>query len=145
MATTRMILTRSLFTTKRTLSSLLSRSSVVSLSAPPPSPLISPPPSPFSARSSPSPPTSADYLRRPPRAATRPGERLRLSTIRTSLPGDDAARRLQFRLRPCKEHWLVVLEEPEADPTRDEIIDSYIKTPAEVVGRFDFLFLSPSR
>ena len=34
------------------------------------------------------------------------------------------------------EHWLVVMEKPEGDPTRDEIIDSYIKTLAEVVGRF---------
>ncbi|XP_019443887.1 PREDICTED: multiple organellar RNA editing factor 8, chloroplastic/mitochondrial-like isoform X2 [Lupinus angustifolius] len=32
------------------------------------------------------------------------------------------------------EHWLVVLEKPEGDPTRDEIIDSYIKTLAQVVG-----------
>ena len=33
------------------------------------------------------------------------------------------------------EHWLVVMEKPEGDPTRDEIIDSYIKTLAQVVGR----------
>ncbi|KAG6387294.1 hypothetical protein SASPL_152481 [Salvia splendens] len=32
------------------------------------------------------------------------------------------------------EHWLVVVEKPEGDPTRDEIIDSYIKTLAMVVG-----------
>ncbi|KAL6975470.1 hypothetical protein U1Q18_024265 [Sarracenia purpurea var. burkii] len=32
------------------------------------------------------------------------------------------------------EHWLVVMEKPEGDPTRDEIIDSYIKTLASVVG-----------
>ncbi|XP_050223889.1 multiple organellar RNA editing factor 8, chloroplastic/mitochondrial [Mercurialis annua] len=32
------------------------------------------------------------------------------------------------------EHWLVVMEPPEGDPTRDEIIDSYIKTLAAVVG-----------
>ncbi|CAN1242630.1 Multiple organellar RNA editing factor 8, chloroplastic/mitochondrial [Linum perenne] len=32
------------------------------------------------------------------------------------------------------EHWLVVMEKPENDPTRDEIIDSYIKTLAQVVG-----------
>ncbi|KAI4333587.1 hypothetical protein L6164_018373 [Bauhinia variegata] len=32
------------------------------------------------------------------------------------------------------EHWLVVMEKPEGDPTRDEIIDSYIKTFAQVVG-----------
>lgn len=33
------------------------------------------------------------------------------------------------------EHWLVVMEKPEGEPTRDEIIDSYIKTLAMVVGR----------
>ncbi|OIT01801.1 PREDICTED: multiple organellar RNA editing factor 8, chloroplastic/mitochondrial-like [Nicotiana attenuata] len=32
------------------------------------------------------------------------------------------------------EHWLVVMEKPEGDPTRDEIIDSYIKTLATIVG-----------
>ncbi|CAK9134113.1 unnamed protein product [Ilex paraguariensis] len=32
------------------------------------------------------------------------------------------------------EHWLIVLEKPECEPTRDEIIDSYIKTLAMVVG-----------
>ncbi|XP_062096950.1 multiple organellar RNA editing factor 8, chloroplastic/mitochondrial-like [Humulus lupulus] len=32
------------------------------------------------------------------------------------------------------EHWLVVMEPPEGDPTRDDIIDSYIKTLAMVVG-----------
>jgi len=33
-------------------------------------------------------------------------------------------------------HWLVVMEEPEGNPTRDEIIDTYIKTLAQVVGRW---------
>ncbi|GMY32009.1 multiple organellar RNA editing factor 8, chloroplastic/mitochondrial [Fagus crenata] len=32
------------------------------------------------------------------------------------------------------EHWLVVMDKPEGDPTRDEIIDSYIKTLAKIVG-----------
>ncbi|CAK9134120.1 unnamed protein product [Ilex paraguariensis] len=32
------------------------------------------------------------------------------------------------------EHWLIVMEKPEGEPTRDEIIDSYIKTLAMVVG-----------
>ncbi|TYI32348.1 hypothetical protein ES332_A04G053800v1 [Gossypium tomentosum] len=32
------------------------------------------------------------------------------------------------------EHWLVVVEPPKEDATRDEIIDSYIKTLAQVVG-----------
>jgi len=27
------------------------------------------------------------------------------------------------------------MEKPDGDPTRDEIIDSYIKTFAEVIGR----------
>ncbi|KAL3503143.1 hypothetical protein ACH5RR_037592 [Cinchona calisaya] len=40
-----------------------------------------------------------------------------------------------FVLDGCDfEHWLVVMEKPEGDPTRDEIIDSYIKTLAKVVG-----------
>lgn len=41
------------------------------------------------------------------------------------------------------EHWLVVMEPPEGNPTREEIIDSYIKTLAMVVGRYtkcSFLF-----
>ncbi|VFQ58757.1 unnamed protein product [Cuscuta campestris] len=33
------------------------------------------------------------------------------------------------------EHWLVVMEKPADSPSRDEIIDSYIKTLAQVVGR----------
>ncbi|KFK38849.1 hypothetical protein AALP_AA3G168200 [Arabis alpina] len=32
------------------------------------------------------------------------------------------------------EHWLVVVEPPEGEPTRDEIIDSYIKVLAQIVG-----------
>ncbi|XP_077251141.1 uncharacterized protein LOC143890379 [Tasmannia lanceolata] len=32
------------------------------------------------------------------------------------------------------EHWLVVMEPPDGNPTRDEIIDSYIKTLASVLG-----------
>lgn len=40
------------------------------------------------------------------------------------------------------EHWLIVVEPPEGTPTRDEIIDSYIKTLAQVVGRSVFFFLS---
>jgi hypothetical protein len=42
------------------------------------------------------------------------------------------------------EHWLVVMEPPPGDPSnpdipRDEIIDSYIKTLAQVVGRYIWL------
>lgn len=40
------------------------------------------------------------------------------------------------------EHWLVVMEPPEGEPTRDDIIDSYIKTLAQVVGRWSFFLLS---
>eukprot|EP00262_Sarcandra_glabra_P000006 TRINITY_DN0_c0_g2_i2.p1 TRINITY_DN0_c0_g2~~TRINITY_DN0_c0_g2_i2.p1 ORF type:complete len:436 (+),score=57.39 TRINITY_DN0_c0_g2_i2:65-1372(+) len=32
------------------------------------------------------------------------------------------------------EHWLIVMEPPEGETTRDEIIDSYIKTLATVLG-----------
>lgn len=40
------------------------------------------------------------------------------------------------------EHWLVVMEKPEGDPTRDEIIDRYIKTLATVFdGRSDQIFI----
>ncbi|EFH38440.1 predicted protein, partial [Arabidopsis lyrata subsp. lyrata] len=35
------------------------------------------------------------------------------------------------------EHWLVVVNPPEGDPTRDDIIDSYIKTLAQIVGSED--------
>ncbi|MQL83774.1 hypothetical protein Taro_016279 [Colocasia esculenta] len=35
------------------------------------------------------------------------------------------------------EHWLVVMEPPEGETTRDDIIDSYIKTLAQVVGSED--------
>lgn len=38
------------------------------------------------------------------------------------------------------EHWLIVMEKPEGEPTRDEIIDSYIKTLATVVGRYPISF-----
>lgn len=42
------------------------------------------------------------------------------------------------------EHWLVVMEPPDPAVTRDEIIDSYIKTLAEVLGRWYVLFLFSS-
>ncbi|XP_076947934.1 uncharacterized protein LOC143620018 [Bidens hawaiensis] len=35
------------------------------------------------------------------------------------------------------EHWLVVVDKPEGEPTRDEIIESYINTLAKVVGSYD--------
>ena len=37
------------------------------------------------------------------------------------------------------EHWLIVVEPPKEDATRDDIIASYIKTLAQVVGRYNFL------
>ncbi|KVH93135.1 hypothetical protein Ccrd_004843 [Cynara cardunculus var. scolymus] len=40
------------------------------------------------------------------------------------------------------EHWLVVVEKPEGEPTRDEIIDSYINTLAKVVGRMKIYSVS---
>ncbi|KAK9056941.1 hypothetical protein SSX86_024306 [Deinandra increscens subsp. villosa] len=35
------------------------------------------------------------------------------------------------------EHWLVVMEKPEGDPTRDEIIESYIKTLAKILDSYE--------
>ncbi|CAI9286528.1 unnamed protein product [Lactuca saligna] len=35
------------------------------------------------------------------------------------------------------EHWLVVVDKPEGEPSRDEIIDSYINTLAKVIGSYD--------
>ncbi|XP_021821221.1 tyrosine-sulfated glycopeptide receptor 1-like, partial [Prunus avium] len=40
------------------------------------------------------------------------------------------------------EHWLVVMDPPEGDITRDDIIDSYIKTLAAVVGSSLLYFAS---
>ncbi|KAK1268404.1 hypothetical protein QJS04_geneDACA006410 [Acorus gramineus] len=39
------------------------------------------------------------------------------------------------------EHWHVVMRPPEGDPSRDEIIDGYVKTLAQVLGRFSPSFL----
>jgi len=33
------------------------------------------------------------------------------------------------------EHWPVVMWKPDGDPSRDEIIDGYIKTFAEIIGK----------
>lgn len=35
------------------------------------------------------------------------------------------------------EHWLIMMEKPEGEPSREEIIDSYIKTLAKIVGRLN--------
>lgn len=34
------------------------------------------------------------------------------------------------------EHWLVVVENPDPQLTRDDIIDGYIKTLAQIIGRY---------
>lgn len=39
------------------------------------------------------------------------------------------------------EHWFIVVEPPKGNPSRDEIIDCYIKTLAKVLGRFYFFNL----
>ncbi|KAF7140191.1 hypothetical protein RHSIM_Rhsim06G0205800 [Rhododendron simsii] len=136
MATTRTIFTRSLLTTKRTLSSLLSRSyssPAVSLSSPPPSSLSS-----SVLRLRPLVAVAANFHRLSP-ASTARG----YSTRRTSSSLNDP--NPNWSNRPPKEtilldgcdfeHWLVVVEKPEGDPTRDEIIDGYIKTLAEEILR----------
>ncbi|KAK7335091.1 hypothetical protein VNO80_26862 [Phaseolus coccineus] len=110
---------------------------------------------PFLSRSLPSPPPSSlsalSFLRRISVAANP-------SLCRLLLPTTPSLRALSTRAttsslndpnpnwsnRPPKEtilldgcdfeHWLVVMEKPEGDPTRDEIIDSYIKTLSKVVG-----------
>ncbi|KAF9594710.1 hypothetical protein IFM89_034693 [Coptis chinensis] len=40
-------------------------------------------------------------------------------------------------------HWLIVMNKPEGDPSRDELIESYIKTLAMVVGSELKEFISP--
>lgn len=33
-------------------------------------------------------------------------------------------------------HWYIEIKKPEGNPTRDEIIDMYVKMLASVVGRY---------
>ncbi|MCL7041735.1 hypothetical protein MKW94_026501 [Papaver nudicaule] len=40
------------------------------------------------------------------------------------------------------EHWFVVMERPQGEPSRDEIIDTYINTVAKVVGRMKIYSVS---
>ncbi|KAI6668197.1 hypothetical protein NL676_028550 [Syzygium grande] len=99
-------------------------------------------PSPPSSLPLPSPPL------RPPRLAAAPPS---LLLLRVAAAPPPAARSFAARSAPSSlddpnpdwaerppgcdlEHWLVVMEKPEGDPTRDDIIDSYIKTLAQVVG-----------
>ncbi|KAI6672699.1 hypothetical protein NL676_000605 [Syzygium grande] len=111
--------TRSLLLAKprQALTSLLS--SIPPFSSAPASRLAAPPPS----------------LLPPPVAAAPPLCRpLLRGRVGSPLLGDPNP---DWRERPpgCDlEHWLVVMEKPEGDPTRDDIIDSYIKTLAQVVG-----------
>ncbi|KAI6668198.1 hypothetical protein NL676_028551 [Syzygium grande] len=79
------------------------------------------------SRSLPSPPL------RPPRLAAAP---LPPSSSAVAPPLSAASAEFRRpRLFGCDlEHWLVMMEKPEGDPTRDDIIDSYIKTLAQVVG-----------
>ncbi|KAH7859624.1 hypothetical protein Vadar_003403 [Vaccinium darrowii] len=136
MATTR-IFSRSLLTTKQTLASLLSRSyasAAVPLSTRPSNSLSS-------SISLLRPLIAANFHRLSPVTTTVRG----YSTQRTSTSLNDPKH--NWSNRAPKEtilhdgcdfrHWLVLMEKPEGDPTRDDLIDSYIKTLAQVVGSED--------
>lgn len=128
-------LARSLLTTKQSLSSAFSHSYAAASS----SSAVLPNSSSFLFRLRPLvAAASASYSRRLlPAASTRS-----FSTRQTSSSLNDP--NPNWSNRPPKEtilldgcdfeHWLVVVEKPEGDPTRDEIIDSYIKTLAPIVG-----------
>ncbi|KAH7860173.1 hypothetical protein Vadar_010177 [Vaccinium darrowii] len=124
-------------TTKQTLTSLVSRSyasTAVPLSTRPSSSLSSSISLLLSL-------VAANFHRLSPATTTVRG----YSTRRTSTSLNDPKH--NWSNRPPKEtilldgcdfeHWLVVMEKPEGDPTRDDIIDSYIKTLAEIVGSED--------
>ncbi|KAI6672700.1 hypothetical protein NL676_000606 [Syzygium grande] len=126
--------TRSLLLAKprQALTSLLSRSLPFS-SAPASAPRRRPPPS-LLLRRSPRPLSAASAEFRRPVAAAPPAARS-LATRSTPSSLDDPSPDWPKRLFGCDlEHWLVLMEKPEGDPTRDDIIDSYIKTLAQVVG-----------
>ncbi|KAL2247479.1 UNVERIFIED_CONTAM: Multiple organellar RNA editing factor 8, chloroplastic/mitochondrial [Sesamum indicum] len=128
-------LARSLFTTtKQSLASVLSHSTASSAVLPNSSsflfrlrPLVAA--------------ASASYFRRLAPALSTRGFATRQTTSSLSDPNPNWSNRPPketILLDGCDfEHWLVVMEKPEGDPTRDEIIDSYIKTLAMVVGRFE--------
>ncbi|KAL0282618.1 UNVERIFIED_CONTAM: Multiple organellar RNA editing factor 8, chloroplastic/mitochondrial [Sesamum angustifolium] len=125
-------LARSLFTTtKQSLASVLSHSTASSAVLPNSSsflfrlrPLVAA--------------ASASYFRRLAPALSTRGFATRQTTSSLSDPNPNWSNRPPketILLDGCDfEHWLVVMEKPEGDPTRDEIIDSYIKTLAMVVG-----------
>lgn len=137
MATRAVNLTRSILTTKQTLSLALSRSyTSLSLSTPPPF-------STFSLfRLRPLFAAAASLSHASPSAASLRGfaTRQTTSSLNDSSPNwSNRPPKETILLDGCDfEHWLVVMEKPEGDPTRDDIIDSYIKTLAQVVGRFVF-------
>ncbi|KAM7460902.1 hypothetical protein LguiA_029023 [Lonicera macranthoides] len=136
MATRALNLTRSILTTKQTLSLALSRSyATLSLSTPPPS-------STFSIfRLRPLFAAATSLRHESPLAASLRGfaTRQTMSSLKDSSPnGSNRPPKETILLDGCDfEHWLVVMEKPEGDPTRDDIIDSYIKTLAQVVGSED--------
>ncbi|XP_051135175.1 multiple organellar RNA editing factor 8, chloroplastic/mitochondrial [Andrographis paniculata] len=82
--------------------------------------------------------TSFPYIRRLAPAVSTRGFSTRQTTSSLNDPNPNWSNRPPketILLDGCDfEHWLVVMEKPEGDPTRDEIIDSYIKTLAMVVG-----------
>ncbi|KAM7473961.1 hypothetical protein LguiB_021204 [Lonicera macranthoides] len=136
MATRALNLTRSILTTKQTLSLALSRS-YTSLSLPTP-----PPSSTFSLfRLRPLFAAAASLRQASPSAASLRGfaTRQTTSSLQDLIPNCSTRLPHETNLpNGCDfEHWLVVMEKPKGDPARDDIIDSYIKTLAQVVGSED--------
>ncbi|CAL5403059.1 unnamed protein product [Camellia sinensis] len=127
--------TRSLLTTKQTISSVLSRS-YTSISLYTPSSSLSTPSSILRLR--PLVAVSAHFRRLSPAASSIRGFSTRQTSSSLNDPNPNWSNRPPketILLDGCDfEHWLVVVEKPEGEPTRDEIIDSYIKTLAKVVG-----------
>ncbi|KAK4420407.1 Multiple organellar RNA editing factor 8, chloroplastic/mitochondrial [Sesamum alatum] len=125
-------LARSLFTTtKQSLASVLSHSTASSAVLPNSSSFLFRLRPLFAA-------ASASYFRRLVPALSTRGFATRQTTSSLNDPNPNWSNRPPketILLDGCDfEHWLVVMEKPEGDPTRDEIIDSYIKTLAMVVG-----------
>ncbi|GFZ12405.1 hypothetical protein Acr_23g0007900 [Actinidia rufa] len=133
---TRCFFTRSLLTIKQTVSSKLCRSyTSLSLSSPPSSLSNS---SLLRLSSF----ASVTHSHRVTSAATTTrGFAARRAPSSLSHPKPNRSnppRRTRYYLDGCDfEHWIVMMDKPEGDPSRDELIDIYIKTLAMVVGRFD--------
>lgn len=135
------ILSRSILTTKECLSSVFSRSYASLSIKSPPSTLASLPS--FShLRLRPLVSAAANFRHLSPAAATIRcfATRQTTSSLNDSNPNwSNRPPKETILLDGCDfEHWLVVMEKPEGEPTRDEIIDSYIKTLAKVIGRYLF-------